>query len=297
MRVVTTTMPDSGECLICKVREIAERRGGLGIHSGNNQDSLDPFSNVTTLSDNITEPTTLPPQEIVGANVEQEIIEGDRVSTTAGVNRRPFSKSMWAFEWRPSIRVGLVKIPYERAFRHNVTEGNGPVGAASTRSLNVLSAPSDGIESFFRSNANKSMILPANADNLVLLEDVSFSRRLITNLTITQGSKYYQVFTENFPEVTITLSVVKFGGVSDRVRHFFDTVTTLVGNPRKYPGAFYMYDVFQEQMDTFSDNLLAENYYRKYKLIPNTINKQVSSTNNLMLKLTITATVVEWEQR
>lgn len=249
-------------------------------------DALDPFSTVSR-SDNIAD-------ELVDFSDSQaatadEIADLKRVSLNAKENGTPFGTSVWAFEWRPNIQVGIVKLPFEKLANLS-GEGN-----SSQFFLNILSVQTSDTERF-SVDSSKSVILPMNTGNLVILEDVNLSRKLITNTTLTQGTKYYQVFTENFPEITISLSAVKYGGVSERVIKFFDMVTSFSGNPRKHPGSFYLYDVFKEQQEGFLEGLFRANHYKKYKIIPKAINKAVTSRDNMMVRITISGTVVEWEQ-
>lgn len=257
-------------------------------------DVLDPNSSVDNYN-NVTERSTRREDPIFATTEAEDTSTREaETSLTDDRNTDPFVKGTWAFEWRPSIHVGLVKIPYEEIIRDRIADTEG--SEDSRFLVNILSSTFTESDTFTITDSNRSIILPMNSDNLVVLDDVNLSRKLITNTTITQGTKYYQVFTENFPEISITLSAVKFGGISERVVAYFNAITKFASNPRRYPGSFYLYDVFKEQQETYSKGLFNNNHYKKYKILPNNINKTVTSNNNLMVQFTISGTVVEWGQ-
>lgn len=261
------------------------------VFGGGSGDVLDENSFPNT-GDNIADFEEVLPSSAMAAVSSTRA--GAAASTSAPATSSPFQDSAWIFEWRPSLAVGAVKIPLDVALRRSTASD-------SSRILNILdpqmSTTSGGtLASTFENLSEKSLFLPMNSTQLVLLEDVSLSRKLITNNVVTQGTKYYQVFTEGFPEISVTLQAVKFGGISDRVVEFFDTVTTFSGNPRRHPGSFYLYDVFGAIPTNFTAGMLREGAHRKYKIIPVTVNKSVTSRDNMMLKIVVTGTVVEWEQ-
>lgn len=203
-------------------------------------------------------------------------------STSRTVNpydpQGPYSEFAWVLEWVPSYASGLVKIPANR-----LGFGN--------RSQDILAAKSP---SLLENNQNP-FFLPMSSSRLVLLKDFALARKNITSTVITQGSRYYQVFTETFPEFSMTIESVIFGDRSDRVLAFFDYVTKFLTNPAKYSGSLYLYDVFS------NDPMIIEQVYntpynlatKRYKLIPKAYSKTRSREDNTVVNVQVSGIVVE----
>ena len=202
-----------------------------------------------------------------------------RTSTTSNLGA-------WVIEWQPTLRVGIMKIPFARFLEANPNANPG---------VNVLALGRDKEDILDVDTGYQNLFLPCSSSHFVTIENFSISRRNIQNLQYTHGSKYYQVFTEQFPEFQMSLKVVKFGGISERVIKFFDLIMTYVSNPRKYPGGLYMYDIFKENIEPLSNMLNRQGYYKRYKLLPANISKTVRSDDNMMVMFTITGSIVEWE--
>ena len=219
-----------------------------------------------------------------GRGTEQEVIVSSLYSkeTAQAGDVVPLQKNVgWFLEWSPAQTAGVLKVPIGQAFPERLPVHNVLVisDIAATERLET-----------YMSTIN---YLPMSSAHLVFLQDFTISRMPIIAKDVTLGSRYVQKLTENFPQFSIRISALRFGDVHTRVLNFINALTTFTGNPRKYPGTVYLYSAFLLDMPSMQRTYYrAENYYKKYEIVPMNVAKRANATNNTMIDIIVSGIVV-----
>lgn len=204
----------------------------------------------------------------------------------------------WILSWEPTQKVGVVKVPISKiisslgANAFNESNNANPFQDATLFDVSDL-INFDGI--------NKRIFLPLSSNKLILLKDFSMQRKNIQSAEITYGSRYFQVFAENFPDFTMQIDVVVFHETAKKVKLFFDNVMKRISETSRYSGSLYIHDVLAQEIPAFDavrlSNLVNTNQLTKYRLLPRSIRINRSSEDTNMMKITIEGIVVEWEKQ
>lgn len=204
----------------------------------------------------------------------------------------------WILSWEPTQKVGIVKVPISKIISALGSEAFLQTDNSNPFQDATLFQVSDLID--FDKVTNR-IFLPLASNKLILLKDFSIQRKNIQSAEITYGSRYFQVFAENFPDFTMQIDVVIFHDIAKKVKLFFDNVMKRISETSRYSGSLYMHDVLAEEIPAFDavrlSNLVNTKELMRYRLLPRTIRTNRSADDPNMLKITIDGIVVEWEKQ
>lgn len=186
----------------------------------------------------------------------------------------------WFIEWSPSQKAGVVHAPVDLVY------------PAKLPIFNILSIQNYEATEHLETYLTGIHYLPLSSSHLVVKRDFQISRQVILARAVTLGSKYIQALTENFPQFSLVISVVRFGKMEQRVLNFLNAVITFMSNPRKYPGSMYIYDSTIAEVPTMDPLLYRKKVYKKYEVIPVNMNKRVNADNNTIVDITLSGLVV-----
>lgn len=193
----------------------------------------------------------------------------------------PYQKDVgWFLEWAPSQPLGIVKIPIEEAYPEKLPIENvfSIKDITATENLDVY--------------MSAIHYMPLSAERQAMFNQVSHSRNVITSTQITFGAKYIQAVTENFPQFSARISVVRFSGVLQRVLNFLDALVTFSSNPRKYPGSIYLYSVFEPSMPSMQPTLYRKKAYKKYEILITNYYQEANSNTNTIINVTFSGVIL-----
>lgn len=247
---------------------------------------------IPTLEPGVAKVPTLPTPIDAGLSSPQPVIEAEYNS---GTYKRPESIfNSWVLAWEPTQKVGIVKVPIR-----TIREALSPQTYSNRLAYynNLLNFSTEELIDF--SQVYETIFLPMSSNKLILLQEFTLNRRNIQQTEITHGSRYFQVFTESFPDFTLEIQVVKFADVHKKVKLFFDNVMKRISETARYGGSLYLYDVLAEDIPAFDLNRLAllvtTNKLIKYRLLPRQIRMVASADDPHIMKISIDGVVVEWE--
>lgn len=205
----------------------------------------------------------------------------------------------WVISWEPTQRIGIVKVPLSKLLvaLGDISEGKNVNDLLSFNDA-LLFDIADLID--FKS-INRRVFLPLAANRMVLLKEFIITRKNIQQTEITHGSKYFQVFTEAFPEFSLNIEAVKFADIAKKVKMFFDNVMKRISETNKYSGGLYIYDVLTEEFPSFDVSKLSEKINSgeliRYRLLPRSIKMSTSSEDPNIMKINLDGIIVEWEKQ
>lgn len=230
------------------------------------------------------------------------------IASSSVTPKSSYINNAWIVAWEPMQKIGIVKVPLSKILQAitppRVTTRSDAVRSAiggdeNTLYSDALAFDLEGLKDF---NAVKRRVfLPLSSSNLVVLKEFSVARKNIQQVEITHGSKYFQVFTESFPEFNLQIEAIKFADIAKKVKLFFDNVMKRVSETNRYSGGLYLYDVIAERIPSYSalelSNLVAKGDLVRYRLLPRSIRMGVSSEDPNKVKITIDGIIVEWEKQ
>lgn len=202
----------------------------------------------------------------------------------------------WILSWEPTQKVGIVKVPVSKI-----------INALSTNNLTDRANSFEDVNSYTVldlidfTRVKGRIYLPLSANKMVVLQDFSINRKNIQQTDTTYGSRYFQVFTESFPEFTMKIVAIKFNDIAKKVKIFFDNVMKRISETSRYSGSLYIHDVIAEDMPSFDveklNTLLKTKELTKYRLLPKSIKMDVSAENPHLININIDGIIVEWEKQ
>jgi len=271
-------------------------------------------SSLSTTGGRLTQPTSRPPNNsgsrlrinredtISETNITENRVvlrEESRVPAKAFVPN--YTELAWVLKWEPSVKYGAVKLPLDKLY-NKLNIPNSDRKAIDI--LTELASIKGQINKDTNTSSlmkNRSVFLPMNSSRLVTLKEFSISRKPIQSTSITYGSKYYQVFSEAFPQFTMTIETVVFADISVRVTSFLDSVIESLSNPMHSSGKLKFYDVFGGgpliiKGENYTLNITSDGDNRSvynYTLLPTGYSKARKSDDNNVVVINLAGIIVE----
>lgn len=247
----------------------------------------------------------LPTSDSASAPVQDQIDLGSGSNKSLGASSTSDTAAAlntinsWVISWEPTQKVGIVKVPLSKL----IAALGSSSSADNVNSLqyynDALLFNVDNLIDF--KSVNRRIFLPLASNRMVILKEFSLARKNIQQVELTHGSKYFQVFTETFPEFTLSIEAVKFADIAKKVKLFFDNVMKRISEPSKYSGSLYIYDVLAEEIPSFNLSELTEKLDTgeliRYRLLPRSVKMTTSAEDPNMLKITLDGIIVEWEKQ
>lgn len=202
----------------------------------------------------------------------------------------------WILSWEPTQKIGIVKVPLQK-----ILENSNVLGISNTYNQfdDILLQSVVDIADF--SKVRGRIFLPLSANKMVVIKDFSMARRNIQQTEITHGSRYFQVFTESFPEFTLQILAVKFADTAKKVKLFFDNIMKRISETSRYSGSFYLYDIIGEDIPAYDTKKLGTRIkngdFTRYRLLPRSVKFSISADDPNVVNISVDGIIVEWEKQ
>lgn len=242
-----------------------------------------------------------------GKALPDDVVEGDvDIVDELGIlstSTKPVAlnnvKNSWIIAWEPTQQIGIVKVPLTKLLTALNTDADEKKKEFLLSYNDALLFETNGLIDF--KQVTKRVFLPLSSNKLVLLKEFTMVRKNVQQTELTHGSKYFQVFTEAFPEFSLSLEASKFADIAKKVKLFFDNVMKRISETNRYSGSLYLYDVLSSEILTHSvtelNQLIASGNLIRYRLLPRSLKMATTADEPNMLKITIDGIIVEWERQ